>query len=61
MTDFVLQHIGFINQHGLTFVFFYCVEVQSMYFVEHFLFFPPGAADSQLALPDCEEKSVSRA
>ena len=33
----------------------YDVEVQLMLFVKHVLFFPPGAADSQLALPDCEE------
>ena len=33
----------------------YGVEVQLRLFVKHFLFFPPGTADSQLALPDCEE------
>ena len=33
----------------------YSGEVQLSLFVKRFLFFPPGAADSSLALPDCEE------
>ena len=31
------------------------VEVQAKLFAKYFLFFPPGAADSSLASPDCEE------
>ena len=41
---------GGLKIYNLTFLKYYL-----SYLAKHFLFFPPGAADSQLALPDCEE------